>query len=722
MGETKPKDNADEPEGTASDGRVEETQALAGAGVEHTAISTGAGSSANASEESETTSGTSHPQIRYFGAYELLHEIARGGMGVVYKARQTTLNRIVAVKMILGGQLASDHQVKRFLVEAEAAANLNHPGIVPVYEFGEHDDTHYFSMALVDGPSLAEKAAENPLDSDEAADLVRKVAEAVAFAHGRGVIHRDLKPANILIEHGEEPRITDFGLAKRIEDDSELTKTGAILGSVFYMSPEQADGRIEDTGTTSDVYSLGAILYKLLTGRPPFQAATVVETINQVVGHEPVPPRRLNPRIPKDLETICLKCLEKDASHRYNSADELADELRRFLEGQPIRARPIGRWAHLWRWCRRNPLPASLAAGLAVALLAGVFTATTLWNRANSERQRAQDQQHMVQVLSNMVLKKTLDETDQWLRLFFQPVERELMAARSWGENGLLDIDRPDELTALLGPLIEHYPQMSSTMVADDRGREHMLLGLEQQPVGTEPPTREWKSRLMRRDEWGDRVKWSQWSDRGPQPESSDAELRDYDPRSRPWYLGAIERLETVEPAPTNRGEAGIVHWTDPYVFFTTKDLGITASVAFDRDDGRDHVVAFDVLLRDITRFTTNKRPTPNGNLLVLTGEGELIGLPNVPQLQSPDEWKKAYLRKPSELGLAILADAAAQFSFTGDRSLQIRQFRNDGQSWWAGARPFRLGSAHVLWILVTVPESDLQYDLTTSDQGPTDH
>lgn len=292
-----------------------------------------------------------------------------------------------------------------------------------------------------------------------------------------------------------------------------------------------------------------------------------------------------------------------------------------------------------------------------------------------------------------------------------------MKAARSRGENGLLDIDRPDELTALLGPLIEHYPQISSTMVADDRGREHMLLCLEGQPVGTEPPQREWKCRLMRRDDWDDRVEWTQWSDRNPEPKTSEAEVPDYDPCSRPWYLGAIDRSKVDQPSSANRSDADVVHWTAPYVFFTTKDLGITASFAFDAVDGREHVAAFDVLLQDITRFTTSKRPTPNGNVLVLTSEGKLIGLPNAPQLQGPEQWKEAFLKNPSELGLAVSADAAAQFSLSGDESLQIRQFQSDGQSWWAGARTFRLGSTHALWILVAVPESDLHDDLAASDQ-----
>jgi len=351
------------------------------------------GTAADSKPKAKTFAVSKHQRLHYFGDYELLEEIARGGMGVVYKARQTKLKRIVAVKMILGGQLASEKQVKRFLVEAEAAANLDHPGIVPVYEFGEHGGTHYFSMAFVDGPSLAEKAGENPLPPNEAAELLTKVAEAVAYAHHRGVVHRDLKPANVLIDQDGQPRITDFGLAKKIEADDGLTQDGTIMGSVYYMPPEQAAGETAKIGPAADIYSLGAILYKLLTGNPPFQAPTTMEILTQVVGQEPVPPQRLNPRIPRDLETICLKCLQKDIARRFDSADDLVDELERFNRGEPIRSRPISRWAYAWRWCRRNPLPAGLAAGLCIALLVGIITATTLLNRARSEQRRFEQQQ-----------------------------------------------------------------------------------------------------------------------------------------------------------------------------------------------------------------------------------------------------------------------------------------------------------------------------------------
>ncbi len=309
-------------------------------------------------------------RVQYFGDYELLEEIARGGMGVVYKARQVSLKRVIALKMILAGQLAGEEDIQRFHAEAEAAANLDHPGIVPIYEVGQHEGQHYFSMGFVEGSSLAARVSDGPLPPKEAAEYTEKVAEAVAYAHGQGVIHRDLKPANVLLDMNDQPKVTDFGLAKKVEGDSGLTATGQILGTPGYMPPEQASGKIDEVTETADVYSLGAILYQLVTGRPPFQADNPLDTLMQVLEQEPVSPRQLNPKVPRDLETICLKCLEKRRSRRYLSAQELCDELRRFLNGEPIHARPISTTARAWRWCKRKPVIAGLT-GLSVALLVG---------------------------------------------------------------------------------------------------------------------------------------------------------------------------------------------------------------------------------------------------------------------------------------------------------------------------------------------------------------
>lgn len=308
--------------------------------------------------------------LRYFGDYELLEEIARGGMGVVFKARQLTLNRVVAVKMILTGVLASPADVERFHAEAEAAANLDHPGIVPIFEVGEQEGQHYFSMGYVDGSSLSARVAEGPLPAREAAQLVRTVCDAVHYAHEHQVVHRDLKPANVLLDREGRPRVTDFGLAKRVQDDSGRTATGQVLGTPAYMPPEQAAGKLDLVGPPADVYALGAILYTLLTGRPPFQSASSVDVLRQVLEHEPLAPSTLTAGIPRDLETISLKCLQKSIPLRYTSVRELADDLQRYLDGRPIQARPVGHFERSWRWCRRNP---ARAAALSLIPVTGVL-------------------------------------------------------------------------------------------------------------------------------------------------------------------------------------------------------------------------------------------------------------------------------------------------------------------------------------------------------------
>jgi eukaryotic-like serine/threonine-protein kinase len=323
--------------------------------------------------------------ISYIGDYELLEEIAHGGMGVVFKARQVSLNRLVAIKMILSAQFAAPAEVRRFRLEAEAAANLDHPNIVPIFEVGEHEGRQYFSMGLVEGQSLAARVATGPLDPREAAGLVRDIALAIQYAHEQGVIHRDLKPANILIDRAGTPRVTDFGLAKQTRSESGLTASGDVMGTPSYMPPEQAAGKTSEIGPAADIYALGSLLYCVITGRPPFQAATVTDTLLQVLDQEPVPPRRLNPGLDRDLETICLKCLEKEPRKRFDSARVMADELGRFLAGEPIQARPIGAPARAWRWCKRKPALASLAAGIVLALLVG--TVVSSWQAIRASRQ-----------------------------------------------------------------------------------------------------------------------------------------------------------------------------------------------------------------------------------------------------------------------------------------------------------------------------------------------
>jgi serine/threonine protein kinase len=311
-----------------------------------------------------------------FADYEIIEEIARGGMGVVVRAREKKLNRIVALKMILGGKLADESDIKRFYIEAAAAAALQHPGIVPIYEVGNVDGQHFYSMQLVEGASLKERLSNGPLTAKVAAGLIQQVAAAVHYAHEHSIIHRDLKPENVLLTRDGKPMVTDFGLAKSIESDDNLTQSGQILGTPGYMAPEQALGQIDQQGPGVDIYSLGALLYFLLTGRPPFQAASTLETLDQVVKQTPVSPRDLNPSVPRDLETICLKCLSKESRQRYFSASALAEDLERFLAGRPVIARPTGSLTRLWRWCVRNPAIAILSAVVAVSLIAGTITST----------------------------------------------------------------------------------------------------------------------------------------------------------------------------------------------------------------------------------------------------------------------------------------------------------------------------------------------------------
>jgi hypothetical protein len=322
-------------------------------------------------------------QVRYFGNYEIHHELGRGGMGVVYLARQVTLNRQVALKLIRAGVLAGDVELRRFQNEAEAVAQLDHPGIVPVYEVGEHEGQRYFCMKLVEGGSLADRLENYKYEPRAAARLVAEVAQAVHHAHLRGILHRDLKPANILIDDQSRPHVTDFGLARKVEGDSELTQSGAILGTPAYMAPEQASGRRRAVTTASDVYGLGAIFYALLTGRAPFGGDSVVETLDAVRTRPPESPSRLNAKLPHDLEVVCLKCLEKDPQRRYTSAQALAEDLRRHLAGEPILARPVGAAERARMWCRRNKGLTALGALLIASLIAGTGFSLAFAVRAN---------------------------------------------------------------------------------------------------------------------------------------------------------------------------------------------------------------------------------------------------------------------------------------------------------------------------------------------------
>jgi formylglycine-generating enzyme required for sulfatase activity/tRNA A-37 threonylcarbamoyl transferase component Bud32 len=312
--------------------------------------------------------------------YEILGVLGRGGMGVVYKARHLTLKRIVALKMVLAGEHASPQQKARFRLEAEAVARLQHPNIVQIHEVGESGGHPYCALEFVEGGNLAGKMDGKPLTARESARLAETLARAIQLAHSRNVVHRDLKPANVLLAIDGTPKITDFGLARQMDSDSGETQAGAVIGTPSYMAPEQASGRANEAGPQADIYALGAILYECLTGRPPFKEKTVVETLDQVRSQEPVPPSRLQPNLPLDLETICLKCLRKEPEKRYASAAELADDLARYQRGEPIQARPVGRIERAVKWVKRNPVVAALML-VAVLGVAGV-----VWKYFDAER------------------------------------------------------------------------------------------------------------------------------------------------------------------------------------------------------------------------------------------------------------------------------------------------------------------------------------------------
>jgi WD40 repeat protein/serine/threonine protein kinase len=383
-------------------------------------------------------------ELPLVAGYEILEELGRGGMGVVYKARQAGLNRIVALKMVLAGSHAGAKSLGRFRSEAEAVAKLQHPNIVQIYEVGEQDGRPFFSLEFVDGGSLAKRLAGTPQSPQAAAELVETLARATHYAHQRGIIHRDLKPANILLQesgvrsqesasrHSRRsdltpdsclltpvPKITDFGLAKQLESASALSHSGNVVGTPSYMAPEQAGGRGAEVGPPADVYSLGAILYELLTGRAPFRGETALDTMLQVLSEDPVPPARLQPKLPRDLETICLRCLEKDPRRRYPTASDLADELRRFLNHEPIQARPISRFARGIRWCRRNPVLAAVSGLALLALLTVVGLSIGFGIREAQAAQRlALEQKHTQDALETATEQTRLLQiaNEKWRR------------------------------------------------------------------------------------------------------------------------------------------------------------------------------------------------------------------------------------------------------------------------------------------------------------------
>jgi hypothetical protein len=355
---------------------------------------------------SPQSAGTS--DARAPAGYAIEKELGRGGMGVVYLARSVALQRPCALKMILAGVHSGDGEVQRFQTEAQDIARLQHPGIVQVFEIGEHDGKPFMALEFCGGGSLDAVLAKNPLPPRDAAMLVKKIAAAVQTAHEAEVLHRDLKPANILLTKKGEPKVTDFGLAKKL-DEQGATSTGSVMGTPSYMPPEQANGD-KAIGPSADVYALGAILYECLTGRPPFRAATPLDTLLQVISDEPVPPRQLNAGVPVDLETICLKCLQKDPTRRYASAQQLGDDLKHWLKGEPIRGRPVGTVERAVKWVRSNVAVSLLAAAVLLVLSAGAIVSSLLAYAANQAADDAARQAEAAQRAERLAQTQAVTE------------------------------------------------------------------------------------------------------------------------------------------------------------------------------------------------------------------------------------------------------------------------------------------------------------------------
>ncbi|MBW3541963.1 MAG: protein kinase, partial [Planctomycetes bacterium] len=398
---------------------------------------------------------------------EIRGVLGRGGMGVVYRARQKGLNRQVALKMILAGDHAGAEHVARFKTEAEAVAQLQHPNIVQIFDIGESKGLPFFSLEFIDGPSLEAERGGKPMQPRRAAELIVTLARAMHYAHQRGIVHRDLKPANVLLTSDGMPKVTDFGLVKRVEANSSETRTGTIVGTPSYMAPEQAWGKT-DVGPLADIYALGAMLYALVTGRPPFQGPTPLETVMQLRQQEPVPPSRLQPTLPRDLETICMKALQKEPHSRYESAEALAEDLERYLNDEPIVARPIGRMERTWRWCRRNP-SLSIAGGVALVLalclmIGGPAAAALVYDQkqqAVRERNRANDNARIAR--ENEALAKENER---------RAIENGALAEKN---AGLARGQRDLALTAL-NTLVERAQNDLQTLPQSQPVREKLLL------------------------------------------------------------------------------------------------------------------------------------------------------------------------------------------------------------------------------------------------------
>lgn len=391
--------------------------------------------------EAETTKNSPDAQDlpEQIGSYEIVEELGRGGMGVVYKARDVRLKRTVALKVILTGTHATDNERKRFQTEAESVARLKHQNIVQVYEVGESEGHPFLALEYCSGGSLADRLKRKRPSPRDAASLVASLSDAMEHSHLAGVVHRDLKPANVLFDADGTPKIADFGLAKKLDEDEGHTRTGAIMGSLGYMSPEQASGQNANTNSKTDVYAMGAILYSLLAGHPPFQGSNAIETLNLVMDGEPIPIRRTHPNCPRDLETISLKCLNKSPSDRYPTSRDFHDDLTRYLNGEPIHARPSTTYEQLFSWCRRNPLPTTVA--IASVLMLAFLSASFAWiahrNQAVIQTIETRDMRveelrgkilYLDEVLTNSCALATLTDDPRWAERY-QQYEPELISS-----------------------------------------------------------------------------------------------------------------------------------------------------------------------------------------------------------------------------------------------------------------------------------------------------
>jgi WD40 repeat protein/HEAT repeat protein len=494
--------------------------------ADHERMKRAAPAAGNPAETATLSPGTPRPavlplgSIKYFGDYELLEEIARGGMGVVYKARQVSLNRIVAVKLILAGEYAGGRDVRRFKAEAEAAANLDHPNILPIHEVGEHQGQSYFSMKLVEGGSLA---TADKLPTRKSANLLATVARAVHFAHQRGILHRDLKPSNILLDADGTPYVSDFGLAKKVDAPSDLTQSGALVGTPSYMPPEQARGEKRVT-TAADVYSLGAILYELLTGRPPFRAESAFDTVMHVLEKEPDHPRSVNPSADRDLAVIALRCLDKDPARRYASAAALADDLDRWANDEPILARPVPAWEKARKWARRHPAAAALLATCVLGVVGGV-AGLAVSNARIAEKQRE----------TNYALALRTEALGERTRALLESAEslRREQAARGDTAAALEKVKEEQARTRAAFASERHAAYLSDIALAAGEWAGNRPIRAGQLLDGTAPDLRGWEWHHLQR--------------------VAHAELRDFDDLRGATLLGGItpdgKLLLTADPS-----------------------------------------------------------------------------------------------------------------------------------------------------------------------------